>query len=346
MNVLLIRTDHLGDLLLSTPIIRNVKESLPASSLTLVASPHNAGALAGWSVLDRILIYDSCWPLAEKWAFVKRLRQERWDLCLVLSPRSGAYVLGSLSRAPVRAGIVYSRRLLPRLFSPWLLTHPLIMRIDETLAAGGQVPHEVDQLLDLARRLGLKAEPYPLEFPLTDANVKWGEDFLRCHGIDPAARPVIAVHGSPKWLSQGWSARDFVDMAKAAAAVVPDAALVFTFGPGDAALAEAIAASVPLGEGAEEAENSFFAAARNMAVGQWAGLYSLCRVIISPDTGSLHLAAALHRPVVAVYEDRTFLHNSRQWAPWKTPHAIIRKTGPEATRAAIVAAVARLAILS
>ena len=115
-NVLILRTDHLGDLLLSTPLIRTLRTALPGRRFVLVASPANSEALTGWDGLDEILVFDPQWPLLQKWRFARELGREPWDLCLTLSPRTASYALGWLSGAPVR-GVpelkVSTHRLLP-----------------------------------------------------------------------------------------------------------------------------------------------------------------------------------------------------------------------------------------
>ena len=133
-NVLILRTDHLGDLLLSTPLIRTLRQALPGCRFTLVASPANSGALTGWNGIDEIRLFDPQWPLLQKWRFAHELGREQWDLCLTLSPRTPSYILGWLSGAPIRTGIVYSRRAMARLLSPLWLTHPVVLSVDELLA--------------------------------------------------------------------------------------------------------------------------------------------------------------------------------------------------------------------
>ena len=79
-----------------------------------------------------------------------------------------------------------------------------------------------------------------------------------------------------------------------------------------------------------------------LPVSRWAALVSHCEVVISPDTGSLHLAVALGKPVVALYETRKFVHCSSQWAPWQVPHAVVRRESPNITIPRIVCEVQRL----
>lgn len=333
-NVLILRTDHLGDLLLSTPLIRALRTALPGRRFTLVVSPANAGALDHWDALDETLLFDPHWPLRQKWRFARRLAAgcdgRPWDLCLVLSPRTPSYLLGWLSKATLRAGIVYSRRILARLMSPFWLTHPVVVSVDEQLANHQPVTHEVKQLAQIAAALGLKAgEPGPLEFPLAPADVAWAKAWLTGQ-----AGHTIGVHGAGKWLSQGWTAEDFLRLLQILAAT--DRRLVVTFGPGDRSLEQAVR------EALSAQPDPRILLPGPLTIPRWAALLSCCDVVVSPDTGSLHLAVAVRRPVVAMYEASTFLHCSSQWAPWQTPHALVRRTSPAATIPILQAEMMRL----
>jgi ADP-heptose:LPS heptosyltransferase len=329
-NVLILRTDHLGDLLLSTPLIRAMRAALPGRRFTLVASPANAGALAGWDAVDEVRVYDAAWPWQQKVAFVKELRRVRWDLCLTLSPRTPSYILGWLSGAPLRAGLVYSRRVLARLLSPLWLTHTVVSAVDEKLAEGRPVPHEVEQLAEIAVALGLPegAAAGPLEFPPEPAAAAWAQKWLADNHACGCC--LVGIHGAGKWLSQGWSAADFLSLAAAVAAMRSDCRVLLTFGPGDAVLETAVEAAL------SKAPHPALLLPGRLSVPRWAALFSLCGAVVTPDTGSLHLAVAVGRPVVAMYESDTFLHCSAQWAPWQVPHVLVRRSSPPDTQAAVL----------
>ena len=338
-DVLILRTDHLGDLLLSTPLIRTLRKALPGRRFVLVASPANREALVGWDVIDEVRVFDPKWPLLQKWRFAKELGRERWDLCLTLSPRTPSYLLGWLSGAPLRAGIIYSRRIIARLLSPMWLTHPVVVSVDEQLAQGQAVPHEVVQLAGIAAVLGLPAEkPGPLEIPLGKAERNWAAEWLQ---QQQSPTTLVGIHGAGKWLAQGWTAPDFFQLAQQVLSGCQSAAsgtvkLLLTFGPGDRELESAVLQAL------DQQPNPGFLLPGQLPIPRWAALTSRCDVVISPDTGSLHLAVAVRRAVVAMYESESFLHCSSQWAPWRVPHAIVRRTAPAATTAAIVAETVRL----
>ena len=59
-------------------------------------------------------------------------------------------------------------------------------------------------------------------------------------------------------------------------------------------------------------------------------------MLISPDTGAVHVAAAMGTPVVAAYEADTFEHCSVQWKPWKVRHKCLVKGDPSDTIEAIL----------
>ena len=333
-NVLILRTDHLGDLLLSTPLIRVLRAALPGRHFTLVASPANAGALSGWDALDEIRVYNPAWSLLRKLMFVWKLRSVRWDLCLTLSPRTPSYILGWLSGAPVRSGIIYSRRFLARLLSPLWLTHPVIMQVDENLAQGLPVPHEVEQLAEIAKALGIDKSMGPLELPLQETEMEWARDWLRPR-VAPGQQ-LIGVHGAGKWLSQGWTAGNFIALIQSLTVNLSAARILLTFGPGDAVLERAVEIFY------ETHPNPDVLMPGRLSIPRWAALYSCCRAVVSPDTGSLHLAVAVGRPVVALYEAATYLHCTAQWAPWQVPHVMVRRRSLRETELAILEGLSNL----
>ena len=344
-NVLILRTDHLGDLLLSTPLIRQLRSALPGRRFTLVTSPANSGALSDWDAIDDTRLFDPKWPLLQKWRFARELGREPWDLCLTLSPRTASYLLGWLSGAPLRAGIIYSRRILARLLSSLWLTHPVIVSVDEKLSENQPIPHEVVQLAGIAAALGLAdVEPGALEIPLGQTELNWADEWLREQ--DPKfstkhSPTLIGIHGAGKWLSHDWTSSDFLQLVQKVLAGCKTAGhhsvkLLLTFGPGDRELESSILQAL------QQQPIPNLLLPGQLPVPRWAAMTSRCDLVISPDTGSLHLAVAVGCPVVALYEAASFLHCSTQWAPWQTPHAIVRRTTPAATIPVLVAETVRL----
>jgi ADP-heptose:LPS heptosyltransferase len=69
----------------------------------------------------------------------------------------------------------------------------------------------------------------------------------------------------------------------------------------------------------------------SLAFEEWCQLIGGARTLVSPDTGAVHVAAALGTPVVVAYEKETFAHCSVQWAPWMVEHRSLIKDDPDKT---------------
>jgi ADP-heptose:LPS heptosyltransferase len=82
-----------------------------------------------------------------------------------------------------------------------------------------------------------------------------------------------------------------------------------------------------------------------LSFGQWAAVFEKSRVVVTVDTGATHLASAMRRPTVVLFEDRYFNLASREWAPYRVPSECLRKPAGEspaelaALGAAVVSAV-------
>src|SRR5438270_7543556 len=92
-NLLCVRLDTLGDVLMTTPALRALKESRPGRRLTLLTSPAGAAAAELVPEVDRVLVYDAAWmkataPRADsrpEFALVERLRAERFDAAAIFT---------------------------------------------------------------------------------------------------------------------------------------------------------------------------------------------------------------------------------------------------------------------
>ena len=318
-KVLILRLDKIGDMILSTPAIRNIREGLPSSHITLIASPYNAPVVRGLPYLDEVREYDRSWPLPVKKEYARNLRKEQYDICIALSPSTETHKLAYWSKAPIRASIVYSRRVVSRLLAPIRLTHPLVIDVDGAVKRKERVLHEVRQMLDLNKLIGLPDTEYPLEIPVNLGDVEWAS---RQVSEQCAGRTLIGVHLSERWFSSGWTGLGMALLFDEIIHTIPDSAIIATYGPADTSAVEQVAHYIDTddGIGLSKSLKGRVLLAGGVSFGRWAGLTSLCSVVLTRDTGSLHLAAALGRPVLAIYEKGSFNHHAQQWEPWKVPH--------------------------
>lgn len=350
-SVYVVRTDHIGDLVLSTPFLRALREGIPHARITAIVPPYTSQVLESSPLVDDILVYDRENAREEGARMLREVRHSSPDLAISLAPRSRSYRLAWRTGARYRVGYVYSSRPLAALACRAWLTHRLPMRVEEDLKAGRPVPHEVEQLGMLARGMGLPYDDTRLALTIPDAEREYGRSLVAGWGAQTAA-----LHLGRGWLTGGWRLRNLVRLVEGLLWATNGGGVLITYGPAEEAmamrLAEGLAACGLLGPGfhVEDAASGEeppheplpIRLAGGLSFHQWAAALGACSCVVSTDTGAVHVAAAMGRPVVAMYETATSRLCCQQWAPWQVPHRIVVKGHPVATMSTILQGVEEL----
>ena len=325
MNIVLTRLDRVGDLLLSTPAIASVRRSWPQAHITLLCSSYNAVVVKRNPDVDNVATVTAD---EEPLKVGERYRGE-CDIAIALAPRVADFKLVGGTRAPVRVGYTYVRRYIARVTASFYLTRLGISEADPGLSERDPsrvVRHEVDQVLDLVRLAG-------------------GTQFVRdlIVAIEPADRAAVSdipeaaitVHLGARWFREGSTYVSTLALVRELRGFgIP---VVVTYG------IDAIEEAAAL-----RAEHVADAVIGGLSFSEWAAAFEKSRVIVTVDTGATHLASAVRRPTVVLFEHRYFHLSSQEWSPYRVPSACVRKPASEepaalaVSRATIVAAVGEL----
>ncbi len=352
-RVVAIQIERTGDLIVSTPALRNLRRSLPKAHITLVCRPETANVLRGWDAIDKIIAFDSHLPRDQQRRFIRNLAAGGLDLSVTLTTSRPAYHFTRQLGARRRGGAVYGANLIEALLARLIFTHPVRIWINEQTPE--VVEHRVEELLDINAALGLGADRLHLEVPQRPADSEMARAWLASFGLTPGQAIVLHVgrgeadpraHG--KWLGDGWAAWDLVALARYLQRLVPAQPLVLTAGREDAeavAVLEGVVGfearatrSEPLaGRGTTNVSvDGTLVLAREFDFHLWAALLREAAVIVTPNTAAVHLASAVGRPVVAVYPAARYDVNSREWAPWMVPCRVLKKDEPARTIADVI----------
>jgi lipopolysaccharide heptosyltransferase II len=274
-RILVIRLDLLGDLVFAAPTIAALRAAYPDAHLTLLTLPYTQPLAALIPGVDRTLALDvnryrrpAGWRhLGEAVALVRTLRAARLDLCLALHGRP-AGALALLSGARYRVG--YAAHAYPFAFN---------------VAVPGQrydrPRHETEYCLDLAREVGGDAPRAPRLLAPAES--------YRVPGLAPHERYLVVHPGASNGSAKRWPAAAWGRLARDAARTL-GVRVVLTGGEAERALVGEVAAgagaAVPL---------------VGTSLLDLAAVLAGAEALVSGDTGPLHLAAALGRPVVGVY---------------------------------------------
>jgi ADP-heptose:LPS heptosyltransferase len=323
-RILLSRLDRVGDLILSTPAIATLRHAFPDAHITIACSEYNAVVVEHSPDVDVVATLPSGVDPRRFGAHFRGV-----DLAIALAPNAADIRLVAATLARRRIGYTYERRYLTRLFARAWLTDCLVSNADPAACEREPhriVPHEVDQVLALAVRAGATDIVPDLRIAIDAGD--------RAAVAAFPADPVI-VHLGRRWTEHGSTVASLLQLFDQLRTL--GRPLVATYGTDAVDLA-----------GAVQAAGVADLVAGGLTFRQWAAAFERAACIVTIDTGATHVASAVKRPTVVLFEHAYFWLNSQEWSPYRVPNAVIRKPPTEApyalqaSRAAIVAAVARL----
>ncbi len=286
LNILIIRRDNIGDLLCTTPLMVGIKEQLKVSRLDVVTNAYVAPVLKGNAFIDTLYVYHK---LKHGHTSFFKVIYERLKLIFNLRQHHYDYILAFDQRALNLTR--YLRK--NKVFTPiqdWT---------NQT---------EVERAWELGQRLGLRGMPGSLALPLYYSSSD--KKNVKTIGIHISARRVRQQYPIVKWVKLIRALHDL------------DARLTFHifWSPGDN--------QNPMHPGDDEKANTLQNALKNYPV-QFISTPTLeslmeglqgCGSMIMSDGGAMHIAAALNRPIVALFGDS----NPKRWRPWGVPYTIMQ----------------------
>lgn len=306
-RVVFVRTDRLGETLLNLPAMAAVKAALPNASLTVLVHPQLHALLEIVPWIDHVLTYLR--PLNRPWwagarRLGRQLRSQRFDIAIVSNPMKELHVAAWLAGIPQRVG--YDRK--------WgrLLTH----RLPDRKALGER--HEVEYNLDLVGQLGLAVSVPPWQLPPLDR--EWGEvqQLLQQQG-HRLATPFIAIHPWTSNPAKRWSVERFQSLIERCATEA-GREVVIIGGPEEA--------GVPLS--VRSSDRAIVNLVGRLTLRQLAAVLQRAQLLISNDSGPVHLAAAVNTRTVVLFGTSNAATGPRRWGPWGQGHVVIWRPSMDA----------------
>ncbi len=311
-NILCIRLDSLGDVLMTTPAIRALKESIPGSSITLLTSPAGSKPAAFIPEVNEVISYESPWMKASParansrydHAMIETLKRRRFDAAVIFTvfsqnPLPAAF-LCYLAEIPLT--LAHCRENPYHLLSNWVKETEPDMHIR----------HEVQRQLDLVATIGCEVEDRRLRFDVPASSLACARQKLTEAGLD-FQRPWLVLHPGVTATSRQYPPEQFVTAVQEL--MLADHMQVVLTGVEQEK------------ELVTEIENSLRGPIHNMAgklsLDELAGVLKLAPLLIANNTGPVHLAAAVGTPVVDLYA----LTNP-QHTPWGTANRVLSHDVP------------------
>lgn len=304
-RVLVLNRNHIGDCLLTTPLLRSIKRRFPSAHVAVSVPESNQDLLVTNPHVDEIVIRPRLNNWGAKFGFAFQVRERGYDLVISLQEKSLFYAWATAYAAlgrdkPITAALDHPRT---RAFYEYNV-RPI--RSEQ---------HEVYKYLDIAAILGCPRERSPvLELQPTPAARERVDRFLTSRGIDGDARFIGINPGGTK-PDKRWPVERFAEVADRLYEELGIPTMVFG-GPSDHEMAMEIDRRMT--------SHRPLVVAGRASLGDTAALMERCQFLVTGDTGPMHMAVALAVPVVALFGPT----NPIKFGPFTRLKTILRHDKP------------------
>lgn len=302
-NILVVRLDRIGDVVLSTPALRALKSAYPDSRITFMVRSYAKDLVIGNPDIDDIILYDKygAWKgTLEDMNLVKRLRANRFDLAVVLHPTVRTHWLLFLSGIPKRLG--FDRKM------GVLLTD----RVPDKKHLG--LKHEIDYTLGLLGHVGVKSNDRKMCVPVNRQSDEKIDRLFKDHGISGADK-VITLNPGASCPSKRWPAARFAQVAD----ILTEsrgAKIVVITGASDKDLGSRVASSM---------KKKCLDLSGKTTIADVASILRRSKLFISNDSGPVHISCAVGTPVVAIFGRSDRGLSPERWGPSNKGDVVIHK---------------------
>jgi 3-deoxy-D-manno-octulosonic-acid transferase/heptosyltransferase-1 len=309
MNILIIKLSAVGDVIHTLPSLAALRKLYPKAHITWVVEELSADLLKDHPLLDRVIVSHRTswirevkhgrliWPFLEMVTFIRALRERRYDLVIDFHGllKSSAIVL--LSRGKRKLGYD-SMQEMSGLF--------VNEKIPEDMNK-----HAVERYLDFPRYLGAREIKHKFLIPVKEENRIRIENLLQAHHMDALAGFVV-INPIALWKTKLWENQNFALLCDR---ISEDLKVGIVFTGSDI-------------KEIREIQNIMKRPAVNLGgettLLDLACLYRRARLVVTTDTGPMHLAAAVGAPVVALFGPT----DPARTGPYGEGHTVVRRKLP------------------
>ncbi len=289
-NILIVRTDRMGDVILTIPAIRALRKTFPLAKIALWIDRSTKDIVEGLPFIDEIILEDKACGWLGYFRLIAFLRKKNFNLAVVFHTKRRTNAACFLAGIPYRLGYKNNK-------FGFLLNHPVA---DERHLG---TKHETEYCIDLLRDIGVNSEDLQLQVARHKEADIWAERFFIEHKL--TGKPVVAIHPSASCPTRFWPVEFYTDLAvrfireyKVAVIIVGDK------------LVQPAASKIIVQTGSSAVDIT-----GQTSLSQLISLLSLCRVLISNDSGPVHLAAAVGIPVISIFLRAQPGINPLRWRP-------------------------------
>jgi predicted lipopolysaccharide heptosyltransferase III len=280
-KILVIKLRAIGDVVLSTAVLPNLRSAFPASQIHFLVESAGQEVLDGNPYIDRIIILPRKeWEdlprrtaYRENLLFIKRLRSQHYDLVIDLFGNPRSALLTRISGARRRVGFAFRVR-------KAAYNHKVKPRGDRV--------HEVEFNLDALRSLKIPIIDKSPYFPVRQSDQSTIQQWLNKEGLRISF--LVGIHAWGSWNAKRWGLDKFSELGDRLIEIY-QAQIVLVWGPGEREYAEQVRSLMRYPAHI----------APETTLKELGSLLSLCQLVVANDSGPMHIAAAVGTPTVGIF---------------------------------------------
>lgn len=297
-KILVIKLRHIGDVLLTVPVFRALKETFPNARISALVNKGTEDVLTGNPIIEEIITFDrgiKKAPFLRRYlrevGFLRNIIQRRFDMTIDLTGGDRGAITSFLSRARYRIGwesqkgFIGKKHLYTHLFKP-----------------DGR-RHMVLQNLDVIRSFGISTDNLSMEIFIPDDARNLIKEMIMKNNLK---RPIIHIHPTSRWLFKCWKDEYMAEVLKWLLA--RGASCLVTSSPDEREIRKVknILSMIKV------SGSSLLDLSGKTTIKQLAAISEASDLFLGVDSAPMHIAAAVGTPVIALFGPSS----PYSWGPW------------------------------
>lgn len=320
-KILVIRRDNIGDLVCTTPAFAALRKHYPDAQIGALVNSYNAEVLRGNPNVDHVFVYQK---LKHAGGLVNRTKALVQRLKLIAQLRRWKPEVTILAKSSYdRHGLNFARQISAKNiigFVPDDVSHAKGLPDIQLKTPEFSAVHEVEAVNQLLAPLGINDALGPLQV-FADTNT-----IVNINKYLPTAAKRIALHISAREPERRWGNDNFIVLARHILESQPDTQILLLWSPGKADDPHHPGDDDAAEKLIEALESNRLVAMPTQNLAELIAALSLCDLFIGTDGGAMHLAVALNKKVLALFENLPSKLN--HWYPWLADHQIAHSLDP------------------
>ena len=292
-RILIIRLAPLGETVLTTPIIRALRQHFRDAYIAYMVAPTREDLVSANPHLNEVLTYQASVP-----KLIYQIARRKFQMAVILQPTFRLVFHAFLAQIPCRVGFE---------------TNAGGKKLLSLAVPNNTSQHETQRYLDVVRALGVEIVDDEPEVFIDTAGNTWVDNFLESRKLDDG-KPIIGLNPGAATPYRRWHAANFAVLGDGLHEAY-DANIIITTGPREGELAAQVAAQM----------SHLPTIVNQVTPMQLAALLQRCDLYISNDTGPMHLSTAVKTPTIALFGASNLI----QWAPPWDKHAVVARKACE-----------------